>query len=120
MPWESIHKTRLAQATEPNLKPNLWDYEEVRSRFTWDQARSELDGLPGGGLNIAHEAIDRHLAHGRGEQLALRWLGKDGAVRDFRYRDLAGLTNRNFSRSTMLSAISPRSCRLRPGEWMFM
>jgi hypothetical protein len=40
MPWEPIHKTPCAQAVEPNL----WDYGEVRSRFTWDGARSELDG----------------------------------------------------------------------------
>ena len=59
MPLETIHKTtgKLAVA------PNLWDYEEVRAGFTWDAARGELDGLPGGGLNIAHEAVDRHLIH---------------------------------------------------------
>ncbi|MGF7209994.1 acetyl-CoA synthetase [Skermanella aerolata] len=90
MPLETIHKTtgKLAVA------PNLWDYEEVRAGFTWDAARRELDGLPGGGLNIAHEAVDRHLIQGGGERLAVRWLGKDGTVRDFRYRDLAELTNR--------------------------
>ena len=60
MPWEPIHKMPGKQA----VVPNLWDYEEVRSSFTWDAARDELDGLPGGGLNIAYEAVDRHLAHG--------------------------------------------------------
>ena len=25
----------------------------------WDEARRSLDGLPGGGLNIAHEAVER-------------------------------------------------------------
>ena len=90
MPWEPIHKTAHAQAAVPNL----WDYEEVRSSFTWDAARGELDGLPGGGLNIAYEAVDRHLTHGGGGNLAVRWLGKDDFVRDFRYRDLAELTNR--------------------------
>lgn len=90
MPLETIHKTTGKQA----VAPNLWDYEEVRASFTWDAARCELDGLPGGGLNIAHEAVDRHLIHGGGDRLAVRWLGKDGTVRDFRYRDLAELTNR--------------------------
>ncbi len=34
---------------------------EVRATFSWDDIRRETDGLPGGkGLNIAHEAIDRH------------------------------------------------------------
>ena len=39
----------------------------------------ELDGLPGGkGLNIAHEAVDRHASGARADQLALRCLGKRG------------------------------------------
>ena len=43
------------------VPPNLPDYESVRRAFTWDTARGLLDGLPGGkGLNIAHEAVDRH------------------------------------------------------------
>lgn len=43
------------------VPPILSDYERVRASFTWDAARRELDGLPGGaGLNIAHEAATRH------------------------------------------------------------
>jgi hypothetical protein len=33
--------------------PNLFDYEAVCAPFSWETARSELDGLPeGSGLNI--------------------------------------------------------------------
>ncbi len=79
----------------PALEPNLGDYAAARASFSWEAARRDLDGLPGGrGLNIAHEAVDRHVAHGRGDRLALRWLGKDGAARDLTYRDLALETNR--------------------------
>ncbi len=53
-----------------------------------------LEGLPGGGLNIAHEAVDRHVLAGRGGKLALRWLGRDGQVRDFSYANLLSETNR--------------------------
>jgi len=75
--------------------PNLRDYAEVRAAFSWDQARRELDGLPGGqGLNIAHEAVDRHAAGPLADHLALRWLGKYGAVQDFTYTRLRSLTNR--------------------------
>ena len=81
-------------ASRPGPAPNLGDYEAVCRGFSWVEARAELDGLPGGGLNIAYEALDRHLAKGRGGKLALRWLGKDGAVRDFTYSDLARQTNR--------------------------
>ena len=75
--------------------PNLIDYAEARCAFTWDAARRELDGLPGGrGLNIAHEAVDRYASGPRAGRLAMRWLGKDGAVRDYSYADLRRLTNR--------------------------
>jgi acetyl-CoA synthetase len=75
--------------------PNLADYDSARSTFSWVAARRALDGLPGGaGLNIAHEAVDRHVQGARAEHLALRWLGKGGVVRDFSYRDLGEQTSR--------------------------
>ena len=75
--------------------PNLDDYDRVRAAFTWEQARAELDGLPGGrGLNIAHEAVDRHAAGPGGDRIAIRWLGKRGEVRDYTYRELRALTDR--------------------------
>ncbi len=55
----------------------------------WDAARARLQGLPGGGLNIAHEALDRHVAAGHGAQSALIWLGRDGQREVLTYADLA-------------------------------
>jgi acetyl-CoA synthetase len=63
----------------------------TRAGFRWEDARSRLSGLPGGGLNIAHEAVDRHAASGG---IALRWIGRDGARRDLSYGDLARETSR--------------------------
>ncbi|SIO04008.1 acetyl-CoA synthetase [Rhodovulum sp. ES.010] len=68
--------------------------EEIRARFTWDDARAMLDGLPGGKLNIAHEALDRHVAAGHGQDPAMTWLGKDGARRELTYEDLRAETAR--------------------------
>ncbi|MBW7852006.1 MAG: acetate--CoA ligase [Rhodospirillales bacterium] len=73
---------------------NLADYEKACADFDWRNAGAELTGLPGGGLNIAHEAVGRHVADGRGERLALRWLGKDASAQDFTYADLDRLSNR--------------------------
>jgi acetyl-CoA synthetase len=56
-----LHKTAQERA-DANLK----DYEVEAAKFTWRSARAELAGLPGGGLNIAHEALDRHVQAGRG------------------------------------------------------
>ncbi len=75
-------------------RANLQDYDSVYRSFSWDDARAELDGLSGGGLNIAYEAVDRHLAGGRGDRVALRWLGKDGSRQDLTYAELAQQSNR--------------------------
>ncbi len=76
-------------------QPNLRDYQAAYDSFSWSSARSELDGLPNGkGLNIAHEAIDRHVAHGRGNKVAFRWLAKDGSRHDFTYGALGQASNR--------------------------
>ena len=77
------------------MAPNLPDYETERRRFSWTLARAELEGLPQrGGLNIAHEAVDRHAAGPRSTVVALRWLGRDGTRRDYTYADLSQLSNR--------------------------
>ena len=83
MEWEPIQK-------HPGdcVGANLLNYEEYARTFSWAQARALLDGLPGGGLNIAHEAIDRHVLAGRGDRLALRWIGRDNRIRDFSYAPL--------------------------------
>ena len=78
-----------------SVVPNLRDYEAVRAAYSWQDARRELDGLPGGrGLNIAHEAVDRHAAGARRDHVAIRWLGKRGEIEDLSYGCLRDLTNR--------------------------
>jgi acetyl-CoA synthetase len=43
----------------------------------WQTLRDRLSGLPGNeGVNIAHEAIDRHVDEGFGGVIAMRFLGK--------------------------------------------
>jgi acetyl-CoA synthetase len=73
---------------------NLSDYDNTVATFSWEFARTLLDGLPGGGLNIAYEAIDRHVTHGFGAEVALRWIGEDQTVRTFTYEDFRRQTNR--------------------------
>ena len=91
MPLEPIIKS----SPKGGVAPNLRNYGQARAAFSWEKARSELDGLPeGGGLNIAHEAVDRHAASSLRDKTAIRWLGKDGSVRDFNFAHLRDLTNR--------------------------
>ncbi len=89
MEWERIRKR-----PEDYIGANLQNYDEYAKAFSWVQARSLLDGLPGGGINIAHEAVDRHVKAGRGGKLALRWIGRDDSVRDFTYAALGAAINR--------------------------
>ncbi|MGE0600016.1 MAG: acetate--CoA ligase [Dehalococcoidia bacterium] len=88
--WRAIPKSTPAGA----LAPNLLDYAEACRQFDWAAARAELDGLPGGGLNIAHEAIDRHALGERASRTAIRWLSRSGARRDITYSELRSGTNR--------------------------
>jgi len=90
-PWATIRK-----GTWPGgVTPNVVDYEAARAAFTWDDARRALDGLPGGrGLNIAHEAVDRHAAGAHAEHTAVRWLRRDGRIDEATYAQLAATTNR--------------------------
>ncbi len=57
----------------------------------WDAL---IEGLPQGRINIAHEALDRHLAAGHGAQTALRWLSKDTGQHDITYAALTGMSSR--------------------------
>ncbi len=91
MDWKTIEKAKGGWA----VAPNLIDYDQACAEFSWEGARRELDGLPGGrGLNIAHEAIDRHAWGANRERLAIRFISRRGEVRDFTYAGLRALTNR--------------------------
>ena len=72
----------------------MLDYDTVRASFSWSAARAELDGLAGGGLNIAHEAVDRHATGPLAERVAMRWIGRHGERRDITYAELARESNR--------------------------
>ena len=85
---------RITKSDTARSAANMVDYDATRAAFSWSEARKLIDGLPGGKLNIAHEAIDRHVAAGHGGQLALRWIAISGERRDFTYLDLQQQTNR--------------------------
>jgi acetyl-CoA synthetase len=88
--WPTLHKDPSALTVPPNLP----DYERECSSFTWQTARQNLDGLPGGGPNIAHEAVDRHAAGPRPQHEALRFVQVDGSVESLTYAALAERTAR--------------------------
>jgi acetyl-CoA synthetase len=78
---------------------------------SWASARRMLAGLPGGGLNIAHEAVHRHLARDHGRQCAIRFIDKQGRRHDESYEELARSINRF---ANVLDALG-----VRPGDRVF-
>jgi acetyl-CoA synthetase len=87
-----MHRETVHKETAPHVAPNLADYEQARSDFSWSQARGALSGLPGGGLNMAYEAVDRHAGPNRGHKVALRFIARDNSVSTVTFAELARRT----------------------------
>ena len=85
-----IHKT----ASDRHPPPHWTDYDGERRAYSWDEARRALQGLPGGGLKIGLEAVDRHAATALRERTALRFVSRSSPARDLSYGELARQTNR--------------------------
>ena len=68
---------------------NMVDYQKVCDEFSWHKARDELAGMGEGRLNIAYEALDRHIRQGNGDRVAIRFLAKNSEQpQDISYRQL--------------------------------
>ncbi len=89
--WETIRKSSPANGPSPNMV----NYDAERASFTWEAARQDLEGLPDGrGLNMAHEAVDRHASGPRRNHVALRCLSRDGTRHEVTYAELAERSSR--------------------------
>jgi len=91
MNYEPIRKPDVSKMP---VKPNLLDYKKSRDVFRWEDMRREIDGFEDGGLNIAHEVVDRHIKTPKKNKIALLWEGKDGESEEYTFYDLYRLTNR--------------------------
>ena len=87
------HET-ITKPSTPRDDPNLADYAATRASFDWADVEKEIDFLPGGGLNLAYEAIDRHVARGNGGKTAMIWEGKNGEKETHTFDDMRRETNR--------------------------
>jgi acetyl-CoA synthetase len=83
-----------------------------RAAFSWREQAAELSGLPGGGLNLAYEAVDRHAQGLRRQHVALRILNRNGGCCDISYAGLSSLTNRF---ANVLKCLG-----VQPGERLFV
>jgi acetyl-CoA synthetase len=91
MNYEPIRKPDVSEMA---VRPNLLDYKKFRDKFSWEDIRKEIDGFKDGGLNIAHEVVDRYIETPLKTKTALFWEGKDGESEEYTFYDLHRLTNR--------------------------
>ncbi len=62
-----------------------WD-EEWHTILEWDLPFAKW--FVGGTLNVCHNAVDRHVAAGRGDKVAYHWEGEPGDTRTITYANL--------------------------------
>ena len=85
--------TRFAPIPKPSIdefaiRPNL-DYRHDRESFDLQRLIDELDWLPGGRLNMAHQAIDRHAVNpATRDKTATIWEGKNGEREDYSFAQM--------------------------------
>lgn len=92
--WESDmmmeqHQERIpATATNGNLQ----SYEQARDHFSWEQIEQQLSWSTTGKINMAYEAIDRHVENGKGDKVALIYSDQQ-REESFTFQQLSSASN---------------------------
>ncbi|MBI4198304.1 MAG: AMP-binding protein, partial [Chloroflexi bacterium] len=86
--------TKKPPLSRMKARPNLTGYQKLRNSFQFTDVYSELDWLPDGGLNKAHECIDRHANGPLAGKRAMVWEGKNGEQERYTFADMKRETNR--------------------------
>lgn len=81
-------------ARDLRVAPHLADYTGQCQSFSWEAESRQLAGLPGGGLNMAWEAVDRHATGPLRDRVAFRFLSRSAPALDLSYVALARRTSR--------------------------
>ncbi|HUU13935.1 MAG TPA: acetate--CoA ligase [Terriglobia bacterium] len=72
---------------------HLRDYKATYSSFRWEDIEKEFDWSRTGKVNMAHEAIERHLSDGRAKKVALIYTDRERTAQ-FTFEELSRLSNR--------------------------
>ena len=62
--------------------------------YPWGAMFDSMAWLPGGWLNAAHEIVDRHARGRLGNRTALVWVGRDGEVERYTFRQIKAMSDR--------------------------
>ncbi|MEE8402573.1 MAG: acetate--CoA ligase [Candidatus Hydrothermarchaeaceae archaeon] len=88
---KKVDDMNIEKPTNLKVKPNLPDYEAVYKTFRWEDAQGELEYR--GGLNAAHEAIDRH-AGTHGKRIAMYFESDSLPSQKYTFSDMKNHSNR--------------------------
>jgi len=92
---ELIHSAMITKdPSKLRLKPNLQNYEQSRKNFKWSDADNMVDWFPGGKINMAYNAIDRHAKGKRKDKIALIFDDGSGHTQKFTFAQLGALTSK--------------------------
>jgi acetyl-CoA synthetase len=73
---------------------NLENYEKTYGAFSWEKAKKEISYFANGKLNAAYNAVDRQLAAGRRNKVALYAIDANNKLEKFTFADIYYLSNR--------------------------
>ena len=76
-----------------NKLANMTNYQQNYDDFNWNEAQQLIKGYKNG-INMAYEAVDRHVEEGYGDQVALIFLEKAQQRKVFSYAQLKEMSNR--------------------------
>jgi len=88
-----LNASHVLEPTDAPGKHRLADYDATYKGFKWEDVHQEFDWSRTGKVNMAHEAIDRHLTRGRRNKLALIYTDRERTSR-FTFEDMSLQSNR--------------------------
>ncbi|MBW5444709.1 acetate--CoA ligase [Cohnella sp. CFH 77786] len=84
------HNEKLAPVASVS---NLGPYEEAVKSFRWEDVEAQFSWSRTGKVNMAYEAIDRHVAAGRGDKIALHY-SDNQREESYTYAEMAKQSNK--------------------------
>ncbi|AZN42105.1 acetate--CoA ligase [Paenibacillus albus] len=86
----NMHQERIPATASGS---NMTSYEETYNAFSFDQLEQQFSWHETGKVNMAYEAIDRHVAEGRGDKVAL-YYSDNSRDESYTYQELSKQSNR--------------------------
>src|SRR5689334_23182393 len=110
----SANVTAEAYARAADDRLAFWEQQAERLHWhkRWDQVLDWSNPpfakwFVGGQLNIAYNCLDRHVAAGRGDKVAIHWEGEPGDTRTITYADLHKSVNQ-AANALLALGVKPR------------